>query len=64
MIVTLWKCRLCGVIAQGEADRLYPKHELDDRINATTKSQRIGTHECRLGSIGVTDLVGATEVTS
>jgi hypothetical protein len=61
MISTLWKCRLCSAVTPGEASQSRPLDELNARIAAPTKAARIGTHDCRPGVVGVTDLVGATD---
>lgn len=54
----LWKCRLCGDVVRGVRVVDVAKH-LVELIDAPKKSSRIGTHRCRHGAFGVTDLAGA-----
>jgi hypothetical protein len=53
-----WRCRLCSEVIRGDhVDDIYA--HLAGLIDAPKKSARIGTHACRHGATGVTDLCGA-----
>lgn len=65
MIVTLWKCRRCGAVVQSAGYQDTPGAELAARIASPTKDARIWMHVCQgaAGVMGVTDLIGACDVT-
>jgi len=63
VVVSLWRCRLCNAIETGPATHATPEAEIDARIAAPTKAARISRHVCKGGAHGVTDLVGATDIT-
>lgn len=53
----LWRCRLCGDVIPGESVADAERH-LAELLDGP-KSARMGTHWCRHGAIGWTDIAGA-----